>query len=88
MREDFALVEWLGENMFSVLPLCCAKEPRSCKAGSCMDFRWYNPESNEPSKFYKALILKISGESQFSLTIVIIIVVHVNSFFSQKTDLN
>ena len=61
-REKFALIEWIGENLYSVVPLCCAKDPVSCKAGCFMKFKWSNPKNRKVGgKFYKALILKISG---------------------------
>ena len=62
-KEKFALVEWLGENLFSVAPLCCSKDPAKCKAGACMDFKWGDRRTpKKPAKYYKTLILKISGK--------------------------
>ena len=60
-REKFALIEWLGENRYSVLPLCNAKDPSRCKSGTSVDFKWFNPKGKKPAKYYKALILMISG---------------------------
>ena len=57
----FALVEWLGENLFSVVPIVCSREPKKCKAGITMDFKWANPRTKK-EKFYKTLILKLSSE--------------------------
>ena len=61
-RVKFALIDWIGENLYSVVPLCCAKDPVSCKAGCFMKFKWSNLKNRKAGgKFYKALILKISG---------------------------
>ena len=60
-KEKFALIEWLGENRFSVLPLCNAKDQTRCKCCSSADFKWINPKGKKPAKYYKALILMISG---------------------------
>ena len=56
----FALVEWLGENLFSVVPTVCSKDPAKCKPGVTMDFKWGN--SRTKMIYYKTLILKISSE--------------------------
>ena len=63
--ESFALIEWIGENMFNVLPLCDAKDINKCRAGVCTDFKWMDPstKSKKKSKYFKALILKISRKS-------------------------
>ena len=64
--ETYALVERIGENLFSVLPLCCSKNPEKCKAGACSNFKWGNPRTpNKPPRYYKALILKISSRFFF-----------------------
>ena len=57
----FALVEWLGENLFSVVPTVCSKDPAKCKPGVTMDFKWGNSRTKK-EKYYKTLILKISSE--------------------------
>ena len=62
-EDTFALLEWLGENLFSVLPLRYAKNPERCKAGACSVFKWNNPRTpKKPPKLYKVLVLKISSE--------------------------
>ena len=63
--ESFMLIEWMGENLFNVLPLCYAKDPIKCRAGVCMDFKWVDPntKSKNKSKYFKALVLKISRKS-------------------------
>ena len=38
--ETYELVEWVSENLFSVLPLYCSKNPEKCKAGACSNFKW------------------------------------------------
>ena len=60
-QEKPALIKWLGENRFSILPLCHARDQTQCKCVSSADFKWINPKGNRPDKYYNALILMISG---------------------------
>ena len=67
LSDKFVLIEWVGENLFSVLPMCFAKDPHQCRVGACMDFKWANPNSRSKKshKYFKALVLKISSKYIF-----------------------
>ena len=65
-KKDFALIRWIEDDMYGVMPIKDAKVAGDVKSQRISQFGWKRRGKKKPT-FYEALVLKISGTKYYGI---------------------